>query len=151
MSQHIEWGTGLGDWTVNPGEWVDGYGSRNEGVALWSGDGDGIIVEMGSIANAVKALRALADEIEKAHVTSRRDLCRYCRREIVFVPESMAENPSVWVHVHELGAQVPEQCGDTDRDITPEHRFVDDEAYCRDCLTHRSDADLPCIPTEEED
>ena len=148
MSQHIEWASGLGDWTVNPGEWVDGYGSRNGAVAIWSGDGDGTIIEFASQEDAAKQLRALADRIEAARETSRYDACRWCGAEIVFVPESMGAAATMWVHVEDLGTETPEDCeAGGFKTIAPTHRFVDDEPTCRDCGAAREDDDdQVCIP-----
>lgn len=160
MSQHIEWASGgLLDYTVNPGEWVDGYGSRNAGVALWAGDEDGTIIEFGSKEFAIEHLRAWADLLETARDTSVYGTCRWCGAQIVYVPESMGDDPSVWVHVGELGAETPTTCDVANRDrprgirrgpvldIGPEHRFVDDEPTCRDCGTAREDEeDTVCRP-----
>lgn len=110
MSQHIEWGTGIGDFTVLPGQWVDAYGSRNNGPAIWSGYGDGIIIEWPDRASAVAQLRAYADAIEAAPADDRpRDACAGCLAEVVQVPETMAEDDFVWEHL----AAVTQMRGET--------------------------------------
>jgi hypothetical protein len=151
MSQHVEWASGLGGWTVNPGEWVDGYGSRNLGVAIWAGDGDGTILEFGSKEEAVKQLRAYADVIERARDTSRYDECRWCEARIVLVPEYMDGPKTQWVHLGEIGPEAPTTCDadGTQKDISPAHQFVDD--VCRVCGNAREDDDQVCIPTEDEE
>lgn len=151
MSQHIEWASGgLLDYTVNPGEWVDEYGSRNNGVAVWAGDSDGTIIEFGSKEFAIENLRAMAEAIEATLDTSRYDECRWCEKQIVLVPESMSDDPAVWVHVEEIGAETPQDCEAAGfKGISPAHRFVDDEPTCRDCGTAREDdEDTVCVPTE---
>lgn len=151
MSQHVEWAQGLGDWTVNPGEWVDGYGSRNGAVAIWSGDGDGVIIEFGSKEDAVKQLREMADLIEKSEDTSRYDECRWCGARIVLVPEYMGGPKYQWVHVGEIGAETPTTCDvrtNVPREIGISHRFVDDEPTCRACGCGREDDDSVCHPEE---
>lgn len=150
MSQHIEWASGgLLDYTVNPGEWVDEYGSRNNGVAFWAGDSDGTIIEFESAEFAVAQLREWADVIERARDTSRYDVCRWCEKQIVLVPESMGEHATVWVHVEEIGAETPQDCeAGGFKTISPTHRFVDDEPTCRDCGAAREDDEPACIPDE---
>lgn len=148
MSQHIEWANGLGDWTVNPGEWVDGYGSRNGAVAIWSGDGDGVLIEFASQQDAAAQLRRLADAIEKATDTSTYDVCRWCEARIVLVPEYMGGDLSMWVHAGELGAETPDTCDafDTEPYISPAHKFVD--GVCSVCENTDEDDHLVCVPTE---
>lgn len=152
MSQRIEWASGgLLDYTVNPGEWVDGHGSRNNGVAVWVGDSDGTIIEFPSKEFAIENLRAMAEAIEATRDTSRYDVCRWCEAQIVLVPEVMGDGLDTWVHVGEIGAQTPTTCdiNGPEKVISPAHRFVDDEPTCRDCGTAREDEEgTVCVPTD---
>lgn len=100
MSQHIEWLT-IADngFTPTPGEWSEGE-SRNNGPALWFGDGsgNGAVIEAPSKAVLIHQLECLLAVIKVEPEAPEPAVCKHCGVPVHLVPETMGARHHVWLH-----------------------------------------------------